>query len=167
MRNSHILAPARVLVILNLGAVLVGACVPTPLARSAASPPGPSGAVAVATEVPTPQPTPVPTPTGPTPVRSFVRPTPMPEPSFRVYVVVRGDTLSSIARRFETTTQSLAFWNRAAYPSLDPDSPSYAPDRIKVGWMLRLHPGVEVDPEELVGPSPSPVPSPSALPSPA
>lgn len=163
MRNSHLLAPARVLVTLSLGAVLVGGCVPTPLARSAASLPDPTAAVAIATQAPTP----VPTPSGPTPVPSFIRPTPMPEPSFRVYVVVRGDTLSSIARRFETTTQSLAFWNRAAYPSLDPDSPSYAPNRIKVGWTLRLHPGVEVDPEELVGPSPSPVPSPSALPSPA
>jgi hypothetical protein len=143
---------------------LFAACVPVPVARSSATLPGPSPALV---PTPTAAPTPIPTPTGPTPVPSFVRPTLTPEPSFTVYVVARGDTLISIARRFETTTQSLAFWNRATYPSLDPDSATYAPDRIKIGWRLRLHPGTEVDPDALLEPSsPSPA-SPSASPSPS
>jgi hypothetical protein len=70
-------------------------------------------------------------------------------PSFRIVVVEPGDTLTSIARRHDTTTDSIAFWNREAYPSLDPDSSEYDPDRIEIGWMLRLIPGVELDPETL------------------
>jgi hypothetical protein len=69
---------------------------------------------------------------------------------------------------FRTTARSIAFWNRANHPSLDPDSPSYAPDRIQAGWNLFLVPDVELDPEDLqelasVAPSaPSPTtPSPS------
>jgi peptidoglycan-N-acetylglucosamine deacetylase len=61
------------------------------------------------------------------------------------YTVVRGDTLLSIGRRFGTTGRSIAYWNRATYPNLDPDSPSYEPDRIQVGWVLVLIPGVVVD----------------------
>ncbi len=164
MRNSPFRGPTGFLLVLGLAAPLVAACVPVPVARSSATVPGASLAVApTLTEAPSP----VPTPTGPTPIPSFIRPTLTPEPSFFVYVVVRGDTLSSIARRFETTTQSLAFWNRVAYPSLDPDSATYAPDRIKIGWRLRLHPGVEVDPEDLLGPSPSLPAGPSAPPSPS
>jgi Tfp pilus assembly protein FimV len=156
-------APIGVLLVLSLAAPLVVGCVPAPVGRPSATAPGSGLAVA---PTPTEAPTPVPTPTGPTPVPSFVRPTLTPEPSFFVYVVARGDTLSSIARRFETTTQSLAFWNRATYPSLDPDSSSYAPDRIKIGWRLRLHPGDEVDPDDLPEPSPSSLANPSAPSSP-
>jgi Tfp pilus assembly protein FimV len=164
VRNPPFLGPTGLLLVLGLVAPLVAACVPVPVARSSAIVPCPSLAVA---PTPTEAPTPVPTPTGPTPIPSFIRPTLTPEPSFFVYVVVRGDTLSTIARRFETTTQSLAFWNRATYPSLDPDSATYAPDRIKVGWRLRLHPGVEVDPEDLLGPSLSLPAGTSAPPSPS
>ena len=164
MRNPLFLGPTGLLLVLGLVAPLAAACVPVPVARSSASAPSPSLAVA---PTPTEAPTPVPTPTGPMPIPSFIRPTLTPEPSFFVYAVVRGDTLSTIARRFETTTQSLAFWNRATYPSLDPDSATYAPDRIKVGWRLRLHPGVEVDPEDLLGPSSSSAAATSAPPSPS
>ena len=164
MRNLPFPGPTGLLLVLVLVAPLVAACVPVPVARSTAIVPRPSLAVA---PTPTEVATPAPTPTGPTPIPSFVRPTLTPEPSFFVYVVVRGDTLSSIARRFETTTQSLAFWNRVTYPSLDPDSATYAPDRIKVGWVLRLSPGVEVDPEDLLGPSPSLAAATSAPPSPS
>jgi len=163
VKHQRFLALSGVLLALGLAAPLVAGCVPGPLARSSATVPDASLAVApTRTEAPTP----APTPTGPTPTPSFIRPTLTPEPSFFVYVVIRGDTLSSIGRRFETSTQSLAFWNRATYPSLDPDSATFAPDRIKIGWRLRLHPGVEVDPEDLLEPSPSLGRGPSAPPSP-
>jgi hypothetical protein len=88
-------------------------------------------------------------PPGPSTRPSFVRPTPTPLPTFLVYVVRPGDTLTSIARAHGTTARSIAFWNRATYPSLDPDSSGYRPDRIEVGWRLVLIPNVELDPEEL------------------
>ena len=87
------------------------------------------------------------------------RPTPAPSPTFAAYTVRRGDTLIGLARRFGTTTESLAYWNRAAYPSLDPDSPAYDPDRIDAGWTLVYLPGVVVDPENLP-PAPSGAASP-------
>jgi LysM domain-containing protein len=100
---------------------------------------------------------PVPTPAGPSGRPSFVRPTPMPLPTLLAYVVKRGDTLTSIARAHGTTARSIAFWNRGQHPSLDPDSPSYSPNRIEVGWILLLVPDTELDPEDL---PPEPAPSP-------
>jgi peptidoglycan/xylan/chitin deacetylase (PgdA/CDA1 family) len=98
---------------------------------------------------------------------TFVRPSPTPLPSFMTYVVARGDTLTSIGRRFETTARSLAFWNRAAYPSLDPESEGYQPNRIEVGWSLVLIPGAVVDEDDLPTPTGSPAsPSPSLVPAP-
>ncbi len=89
------------------------------------------------------------------------RPTAVPGPTFATYVVRRGDTLSGLAARFRTTLESLAYWNRARYPSLDPDSPGYRPDRIEVGWTLVYLPGQVVDPEHLppasLAPSSTPV----------
>lgn len=96
-----------------------------------------------------------PSPSGPSSQPSFVRPTPTPLPTFLVYTVRPGDTLTSIARTFHTTPRSIAFWNRTTYPSLDPDSPQYAPDSIKAGWNLMLVPDVELDPEDLPEPSSS------------
>ncbi len=92
------------------------------------------------------------------------RPTPTPAPTFATYTVRRGDTLTALARRFETTPESLAYWNRARYPSLDPDSPGYRPDRIEVGWRLSYMPGAVVDPENLPPASGPPAdgPGPSA-----
>ena len=82
----------------------------------------------------------------PTPAQpSFVRPTPSPQPSFASYVVKSGDTLNSIARQFRTTARSIAWWNRGAYPTLDPESESYDPDRLQVGWVLRVLPDTVVD----------------------
>lgn len=104
----------------------------------------------------TPSPTPVPTPT---PLPSFVRPTPTPLPTFLVYVVAPGDTLSSIATMFATKAQSIAYWNRATYPSLDPESPRYDPNTIQVGWTLVLIPFGQVDPEDLPPPAVTPSPS--------
>ena len=54
----------------------------------------------------------------------------------------------SIAKAHGTTARSIAFWNRTSHPSLDPDSPDYEPDRIKIGWVLQLVPGTEIDEDE-------------------
>lgn len=122
--------------------VALTACVPTPTGRSTAhATPGRPTAI------------PAPTPAGPTPSPSFVRPTPTPLPTFLVYVVQPGDSLEGIADDFRTTGRSIAQWNRVTYPSLDPLSEAYEPDRIVVGWRLRLVPGREYDSEELPEPS--------------
>lgn len=86
-------------------------------------------------------------PAGPTPVPTFARPTPSPGPTFRVYRVKPGDTLNSIANRFDTTGRSIAWWNRGFYPSLDPESPDYDPNTIRVDWELVVLPNVTVDEE--------------------
>jgi hypothetical protein len=90
----------------------------------------------------------------PTGSPSFVRPTPRPSPTFLAYEVRAGDTLTSIARQFGTTARSIAYWNRSRYPSLDPDSPTYQPGLIKVGWLLFLIPTAVVDEDELADPTP-------------
>lgn len=136
---THRTAPLAVMLAIGL---LTGACTPTVAPTSA-------------------EPTASSTASGPTPPPSFVRPTPLPSPTFFVYVVRGGDSLSSIARSFSTTPFSLAVWNRDTYPSLDPESEGYDPNRIVVGWMLRLIPDAEVDEEDLLEPTPSPSPSPS------
>jgi len=118
-------------------AVILAACVPDPTNRI------PAGGT------PTPTATPTPTPAGPTPTPSFVRPTPTPQPTFFSYTVKSGDSLGAIAKRFKTSARSIAYWNRATYPSLDPESGSYRPDYLKVGWVLVLIPNAEVDPEDL------------------
>ncbi len=77
-----------------------------------------------------------------------MRPTPTPLPTFLNYVVKSGDSLTSIAKAHGTTARSIAFWNRTRHPSLDPDSPDYAPDRIAIGWILQLVPHIEIDEDE-------------------
>jgi len=105
-------------------------------------------------------PTAPPVPTGPTPSPSFVRPTPTPMPTFMAYEVKPDDSLNTIAHRFNTTARSIAFWNRATYPSLDPDSARYAPNSIRIGWTLVLIPGVLYD--ETAAPNATNTPVPSA-----
>lgn len=83
------------------------------------------------------------------------RPTPTPEPTFLAYVVKKGDSLNSIAHKFKTTARSIAFWNRATYPSLDPESAKYRPDLLKLGWTLLVRPNDVVDEQELPEPSSS------------
>jgi hypothetical protein len=104
---------------------------------------------------------------------SFVRPTPTPLPTFTVYLVKGGDSLNSIAREFRTTARSIAFWNRDAYPSLDPLSPDYEPDIVQVGWRLRLIPGQVFDEDSLptlppgsAPPSTGPTSAPTPIPTP-
>ncbi len=96
---------------------------------------------------PTPASTPGPTATpAPAPTASPAPPTPTPGPTFLLYTVVRGDTLVGIGRRFGTTGRSIAYWNRAAYPSLDPESSAYRPDLLQAGWVLQVLPGQEYVP---------------------
>lgn len=117
---------------------VVAACVPQPIGRAT---PGPT----VSSSAPL---NPTPASTGPTPSPSFVRPTPTPLPTFLNYVVKSGDTLTSIAKAHGTTARSIAFWNRTRHPSLDPDAPDYEPNRIRIGWILQLVPGTEIDEDE-------------------
>ena len=138
-------------------AVLVGVLFVLPGLRQAdpGSPAGP-------TATPGPAGTAVAGSPGPSPSRTFVRPTPTPRPTPLTYFVKSGDSLNSIADEFRTTARSIAFWNRDRYPSLDPDSERYAPDRIGVGWTFTITPGTVVDEDALptrspASPSDSPV----------
>jgi hypothetical protein len=127
-----------------LVALVLASCVPQPVARRT---PGPGGTSPAVTVVPASA-----TPAGPTPSLTFSRPTATPQPTFFSYRVRTGDTVTSIAREFQTTARSIGYWNRDAYPSLDPDSSRYNPNDIRVGWTLLLIPGVEVDPDEITPP---------------
>jgi LysM domain len=161
-RRPHLGSPVRPAVaVIALGAALaLGGCIASvarsesPSVRSAAST-GPSTA---------PEPS---GPPGPTPIPSFVRPTPTPLPTFLAYVVRSGDSLNTIAHRFGTTGRSIAYWNRAAYPSLDPEAPSYKPNVIRVGWTLVLIPNSVVDEQTLPDPTPNPTDPSEAEPSPS
>ncbi len=125
--------------------------------------PGASGAPGTPTPTAgTAAPSSAPAPSASGPSRPY-RPTPTPAPTFATYLVRGGDTLINLARRFETTPESLAYWNRARYPSLDPDSPAYRPDLIEVGWQLAYIPGAVVDPEPLPPASGSPADDPGAV----
>jgi nucleoid-associated protein YgaU len=139
-------------------ALAIGACVPEPAFRQSARPA--ESAVAEATSSPTPA-------GPPTPAGSLVRPTPTPGPSFTTYKVKKGDTLSKIAKKYKTTAQSLSYWNRVTYPTLDPESAKYRPDRLEVGWVLQVLPNQEIDPEDLPTLSPKPTPTPRATPAPS
>ncbi len=124
-------------------ALLAAGCLPASIRPTPT--PGP-------TAVPTPTPTPAPTPTpGP--------PTPTPAPTFALYTVAQGDSLTSIAKRFRTTGRSIAYWNRDTYPTLDPESATYNPDRLQVGWVLRLLPGQEHEAPMDEGESPDVTPA--------
>ena len=123
-------ASARRRLALAAVALAVGACLPASVRPPTPPPPTP-------TPSPAPPPTPTPTP-GP--------PTPTPGPVFTVHTVVRGETLTSIARKYKTSARSIAYWNRDEYPSLDPESAGYRPNDIKRGWVLRLLPGKEYVP---------------------
>ena len=69
-------------------------------------------------------------------------PTPTPAPTPLVYVVKPGDSLVTLGHRFKTTGRSIAYWNRKAYPSLDPDKSTYNPNHLEIGWKLTIYPGV-------------------------
>jgi hypothetical protein len=88
-------------------------------------------------------------PVGPTPRPTIVPPTPTPAPTFFVVTVKIGDSLNTIAHHYGTTARSIAYWNRSAYPSLDPESPKYRPGVIKIGWKLSLIPNRVIDEDTL------------------
>ena len=91
---------------------------------------------------PTPVPTPMPSPSPlPTPTPTPGPPTPTPVPTFASYTVKSGDNLTTVARKYHTTARSIAYWNRDTYPSLDPKSPHYAPNKLQIGWVLKVLPG--------------------------
>ena len=136
--------PAASIVAVGIALLLVGACIPPPAGRATESPTTGLQPTTVAVATPTP----TAAPSGPPAPPSFVRPTPTPLPTFLSYVVKAGDTLDSIALAHGTTARSIAFWNRSGYPSLDPDSAAYAPDRIKIGWVLLLVPDIEIDEDQ-------------------
>jgi hypothetical protein len=155
--------PARAaLPILSMACVLiVAACIPRPagLGQPSATAHGPGGSPSPAVDaVETPSIGPV----GSLPSPSFARPTPLPAPTFLAYTVKRGDTLTSIARDYRTTPRSIAFWSRGEHPSLDPESATYAPDRLEVGWILLVIPDTVFDEDELMDAMPSPAPAASA-----
>jgi hypothetical protein len=125
--ESPLLAAGLAMVVLGLAAAIL---LPGLLRGSAATPTSGPGAAA-----------PTPPPASPT----FLRPTPSPQPTFGAYVVKSGDTLNSIAKTFHTTARSIAWWSRGAHPSLDPESPSYAPNQLQRGWILQVLPDTVVD----------------------
>ena len=131
MDRSHQRARARLGIVAAIGclAIALAACLPASLR--------PTPVVAPATSAPSAPPEPTPTP-GP--------PTPTPGPTFRAYKVVRGDTMTRIARRFHTSTRSLSYWNREKYPTLDPENAHYNADRVERGWVLQLIPDHEYVP---------------------
>jgi hypothetical protein len=114
------------------------------------------GAPAATTTAALPSERPAATAAGPSVAPTFVRPTPSPGPTFLTYRVRTRDTLNSIAKKYHTTGRSIAWWNRGAYPSLDPESPSYDPNTIRVGWVLTILPNTVVDDSNPPTPSPAP-----------
>jgi LysM domain len=119
--------PAAALVV----ALAVSGCLPTSIRPTLV----PEPSVPPVTSAPPATPSPTPGP-----------PTPTPGPSFATYTVVRGDNLTSVAKKFHTSPRSLAYWNRAKYPTLDPESAKYAPDNLKAGWVLQVIPSAEYSP---------------------
>lgn len=144
--DSPILAGTLIVVVLGI----VGFIVFVPGVLPSSGDPGQSVAASA----------PSPTPAGPTPVVTFARPTPSPPPAFLIYRVKPGDTLSSLAKRFDTTERSISWWNRGFYPSLDPESPDYDPNTIRVDWMLNILRDTIVDNEN----PPAPIGTPRETP---
>jgi peptidoglycan/xylan/chitin deacetylase (PgdA/CDA1 family) len=117
---------------------------------------------------PTEAATPSATPTGsPSPsATTSASPSPSGE-VFTSHVVQAGDTLYRIAATYETSWQSLVFWNKDRFASLNPDDPSYDPGRIEIGWVVVLQPGVVLAYEPGPGATPRPSAAPTTAPLPS
>ena len=146
MRSSRALAGALALLIV-LSACGQPAGSPSssagPGETASAVPPSPGGG----TFSPTPGASESPVPSGgatdePAPTAS--------PPTGTTYTVRPGDSLSSIARSFGTTTALLQAWNADQYPSLATN-----PNVIEPGWVLV----VSGDPNVTPIPTPSPPPA--------
>ncbi len=144
---------ARWTAALCLVAAAVAGCA-APVGSTLAAPPASAPGVA--------QPSPSPAPG----IDRPFRPTPGPAPTMTIYVVRAGDTLAALADRFGTTVESLSYWNRARYPSLDPESGAYAPNRIEAGWRLGYISNEVVDTGNLPPAAASSTPAPSVEPFP-
>ncbi len=131
--------------LLLVALVVVAGCLPSTVGPT----PTPGPTTATPSVAPSAADTPTPGP-----------PTAAPTPGPVIHVVAPGESLLSIARRYDTTGRSIAYWNRATYPSLDPESADYNPNRIEVGWRLAVFPGREYDP--VAGESLPPAPTPQA-----
>jgi peptidoglycan/xylan/chitin deacetylase (PgdA/CDA1 family) len=165
-----------------LASLVLGGCFgaspsPSPSVTPSTSPTSTVEPTVTPSATPSPSPSVTPTVTSaptPTPTSDPTeRPSPTPTPTAFITIAVRaGDTLGSIAARHATTWQSLVYWNRGAYPTLDPDSASYDPNHLEIGWSLRLIPGVIVPfdaPLPLVAtprPTAAPTPRPTVGPTP-
>ena len=122
-------APIAVIVVGVALAALVLARGPLAPGTSGAGDDGPSilpAASMLATPM-SPASTPSPRPTATPSPRPTATAAPRPTPRARTYKVKRGETLSSIAAKFGTTTRKLAALNRIKDPSL-----------IRVGQVLKL-----------------------------
>lgn len=146
--------------------LLVGSCIapattPSPTTASPAPSPSPTlspSLVPSTPDSPTPPPNSQPSPA--------VSATPSATPGSVAYAALRGDSLSLIAARFGTTWQSLVYWNRDRYPSLDPAQSGHDPNRLEVGWQLIVWPGGGVAynpplPTPTLRPPPPPSPTPT------
>jgi peptidoglycan/xylan/chitin deacetylase (PgdA/CDA1 family) len=163
MRTSRPVLLAVVAASLVLGGCFGASPTPSP------TPTAPESSRPTPSFLPTPSPSPIPSATlAPSPTGEAT-PTAAPSPTtaaFVTYTVRAGDTLGSIAAAHATTWQSLVYWNREAHASLDPENPSYDPNHLAIGWILRLIPGVVVPydaplpaPAPSTGPAPTPGPS--------
>lgn len=150
--RSRAVSRAAVILLAAAGVPLMAGCVQRPAGIASSSATSVGASVEPGLTVP-------PEPVGPSPAASFVRPTPLPAPTFLAYTVKSGDTLTSIARAFRTTPRSIAFWSRGEHPSLDPESAAYEPDRLEVGLVLLIIPDAVFDEDELPDATPSPAPS--------
>ena len=115
-------------------AVLLAGCGLGDLPARSVEPTDSPAATVIASVVPSATPSGTP---GPTPA-----PTPSPQPTPFTYVVKTGDSLVNLGHRYKTTGRSIAYWNRKAYPTLDPDKPTYNPNLLEIGWRLTIYPGL-------------------------
>lgn len=147
--------PARSLALLAAGpalAVLLAGCGLGDLPARSVEPTDTPAATVMASVLPSAVPSFTP---GPTPA-----PTASPQPTPFTYVVKTGDSLVNLGHRFKTTGRSIAYWNRKAYPTLDPDKPTYNPNLLEIGWRLTIYPGlVDNDGNGVPDASASPAPT--------
>lgn len=160
LRSRRLRPAAGLLAALGLVAVLTSGC-GRPLSSApptnGSPPPTSEPSLPAATVSPSPPPASEPAP-GRSPSPASPSPTSA-SPTPLTYVVVGGDTLTSIARRFSTDVRSISYWNRDRYPSLDPDSPDYDPNAILSGWELTILPGVVLSDDEIPTPRPTRTPA--------